>query len=155
MRFSEPGGSVPVAIRASPALGLSLHRDMNDAAQDRRLKVTLLVVLFGCLIFLPAAFYYGIFGVLTLVSAAVAVQHFIAVFRSRPDVCWGAGTMVRFRMSRLARFILGLWFAYFSAHLVVRGILKLPGSPYYLAGHAVFALLVALARWMDTGRFRL
>lgn len=127
---------------------------MNETTQNRRLKVTLLVVVFACLIFLPAVFYYGIFGMLTLVFTAVAVQHFIAAFNSRSDGCWGAGTMIRFRMSRLARFIVGLWFAYITAHLVIRGILKMPGSPYYLVGHGAFALLVALTRWMDTGRFR-
>lgn len=128
---------------------------VNASTQDKRLKITLLVVVGACFIFLPAAFYYGIFGVLTLVSAAVALQHFIVVFRSRPDVCWGAGTMVRFRMSRLSSFVVGLWFVYITAHIVIRGVLKLPASPYYLAGHAAFALLVALTRWMDTGRFRL
>jgi hypothetical protein len=109
----------------------------------------------ACFIFLPAVIYYGVFGALALVTAALALQHFIAVFRSRSDVCWGAGTMIRFRMSRLSRFLVGLWFVYITAHIVIRGILKLPGSPYYLAGHAAFALLGALTRWMDTGRFRL
>ena len=129
---------------------------MNETTPDhRRLKVTLLLIVLACFLFLPAAFYYGIFGVLTLASGALALQHFIAVFRARPDVCWGAGTMLRFRMSRLSRFIVGLWFVYITAHIVIRGILKLPSSPYYLAGHVAFALLVALTRWMDTGRFGL
>ncbi len=132
-----------------------LDRFMNEAPQDKRFRVTVLVVVFACLLFIPAAFYYGIAGVLTLVFAALAFQHFIAVFRSRPDVCWGAGTVIRFRMSRLSRFVLGLWLAYITAYIVIRFLLKMPGSPYYLAGHAAFALLVALTRWMDTGRFRL
>ena len=126
---------------------------MNATTQDKRRKVTLLVIVFACLIFLPTAFYYGIFGVLTLIPAALALQHFVAVFRSRTDVCWGAGTLIRFRMSRLSRFVVGLWLVYITAHVVIRGILRLPGSPYYLAGHAAFALLVALTRWRDTGRF--
>ena len=127
---------------------------MSSTTQDRRLKVTVLVLILACLLFLPVALYYGIFGVLALASAGLALQHFVTVFRSRTDVCWGAGTMVRFRMSRLSRFILALWFTYITAYIVIRGILKLPGSPYYLAGHAAFALLVAVTRWMDTGRFK-
>ena len=97
----------------------------------------------------------NIAGVLALVFAALALQHFIAVFRSQPDVCWGAGTVTRFRMSRLSRFVLALWFLYITACIVIRFLLKMPGSPYYLAGHAAFALLVVLTRWADTGRFRL
>jgi len=128
---------------------------MNETTRDQRFKVTLLLIVLVCFLFLPAAFYYGIFGVLTLASAALALQHFIAVFCYRPDVCWGAGFTVRFRMSRLSRCVVGLWFVYITAHIIIRGILKLPSSPYYLAGHAAFALLVALTRWMDTGRFRL
>lgn len=126
---------------------------MKATTDDRRPRVALLVVVFACLLFLPTAFYYGIFGVLALASAAVALQHFISVFRSRSDVCWGAGTMVRFRMSRFSRFVVGLWFVFITVHLVLRGLLKMPGSAYYLAGHAAFALLVALTRWRDTGRF--
>ena len=128
---------------------------MNETPQDKRFKITVLVLVLACFVFLPAAFYYGIAGVLTLVFAALALQHFIAVFRSQPDVCWGAGTMIRFRMSRLSRFAVGLWCAYIAANIVIRFILKLPGSPYYLAGHAALALVVALTRCMDTGRFRL
>ena len=128
---------------------------MNETPQDKRFKITMVVFVLACFLFIPAAFYYGIAGVLTLVSAALALQHFIAVFRSQPDVCWGAGTVIRFRMSRLSRFILGLWFVYITACIVIRLLLKMPGSPYYLAGHAAFALLVVLTRWMDTGRFRL
>jgi hypothetical protein len=126
---------------------------MNATAQDKRLKVALLVAVLACFIFVPVLLYYGIFGVLTLVSGALALQHILAVFRSRSDVCWGAGTMVRFRMSRLSRLILGLWLGYLTAHLLLRGLLKLPGSPYYLVAHAAFALLVAATRWRDTGRF--
>jgi hypothetical protein len=128
---------------------------MNETPQDKRFKFTVLVLVLACFLFIPAAFYYGIAGVLTLIFAALALQHFIAVFRSQPDVCWGAGTMIRFRMSRLSRFLVSLWCAYITAHIVIRFLLKMPGSPYYLAGHAAFALLAALTRWMDTGRFRL
>ena len=126
-----------------------------NASQDKRLKTTLIIAVIACFIFLPVAFYYGIFGILTFVSAAVALQHFIAVFRSRSraDECWGAGTKVRFRMSRLSRLVIGLWFMFITTHLIMRGLLKLPSSAYYLVGHAAFALLVAVARWMDTGRF--
>jgi hypothetical protein len=63
---------------------------MNKTTQDKRLKVTVLVLLLACSLFIPAAFSYGIAGVLTLAFAALALQHFAAVFRSRPDVCWGA-----------------------------------------------------------------
>lgn len=128
---------------------------MNETPKDKRFKITVLVLVFACFLFIPAAFYYGIAGVLTLVFAALALQHFIAVFRPQPDVCWGARTMSRFRMSRLSRFVLSLWLAFITANIVIRFLLKMPGSPYYLAGHAAFALLVALTRWMDTGRFRL
>jgi len=55
--------------------------------QHHRLKVTLLLIVLARFLFLPAAFYHGIFGVLTLACAALALQHFIAVFRARPDVC--------------------------------------------------------------------
>jgi len=40
--------------------------------------------------------------------------------------------------------------AYVTAPIVIRFLLKIPGSPYYVASHAAFALLVALTRWMDT-----
>jgi hypothetical protein len=128
---------------------------MNETPQDKRFKITVLVLVLACFVFIPTAFYYGIAGVLTLAFAALALEHFIAMFRSQPDVCWGAGTMIRSRMSRLSRFVLSLWFVYITAYIVIRFLLKMPGSPYYLAGHAAFALLVALTRWMDTGRFRL
>jgi hypothetical protein len=128
---------------------------MNQTVHENRFKIPAWILVLACLLFLPAVFYYGIAGILTLAFAALALQHFVAVFRSQPDVCWGAGTMTRFRMSRISRFVLALWFAYFAAYIVFRFILKMTGSPYYLVGHAVFMLLVVLTRWMDTGRFRL
>jgi hypothetical protein len=127
---------------------------MNATHQDKRLKMAIFLGFTVCGVLFPVAFYFGIFGVLTLIPAALALQHFIAVLRPRSDVCWGAGTMTRFRMSRLSSFVIGLWLAYITAYMVIRIFLKLPGSPYYLAGHAAFASLVALTRWMDTGRFR-
>ncbi len=128
---------------------------MSATNQNKRLMITIFVVLTVCGVLFPVALNFGIFGVFALITAAFALQHFIAVFRPRSDVCWGAGTMVRFRMSRLSSFVVGLWFVYITAHIVFRALLKMPGSPYCLAGHAAFALLVALTRWMDTGRFRL
>jgi hypothetical protein len=147
---SDALGPPPVICVVRP-----LDRAMNETPEEKRFKITVLLLVFACFLFIPAAFYYGIAGVLTLVFAALALQHLIAVFRSQPDVCWGAGTMIRFRMSRLSRFVLSLWFVYIMAYIFIRFLLKMPGSPYYLAGHAAFALLVALTRWMDTGRFRL
>ena len=126
----------------------------NATHQDKRLRMAVFLGLTVCGVLFPVAFYFGIFGVLTLLPAVLALQHFIAVLRPRSDVCWGAGTMTRFRMSRLSNFVIGLWLAYITAHMVIRIFLKLPGSPYYLIGHAAFALVVALTRWMDTGRFR-
>jgi hypothetical protein len=125
---------------------------MNATSQDKRAKITLFVVAFACLLLFPVAFYYGVFGALAVISAAAALQHFLPVFRSRPDVCWGAGTMVRFRMSRSSRLVVGLWFVFITVHIILRGVLKMPGSPYYLAGHAAFALVVTLTRWLDRGR---
>src|SRR5690349_9112828 len=105
---------------------------MNETPQDKRFKITVLILVFACFLLLPAIFYYGIAGVLILAFAALGLQHVIAAFRSRPDVCWGAGTMVRFRMSRLSSFFLGLWLAYIAACIVIRFILKMPtSSPYF------------------------
>ena len=64
--------------------------------------------------------------------------------------------MVRFRMSRLSSFFLGLWLIYIAACIVIRFILKTPtSSPYFWIGHAAFLLTIAFTRWMDTGKFRL
>src|SRR5689334_5142355 len=120
---------------------------MNATRQDKRLRMAAFLVLTVCGVLFPVAFYFGIFGVLTIVPAALALQQFIAVLRPRSDACWGAGTMTRFRMSRLSSFVVGLWLAYITAYMVIRVFLKMPGSPYYLAGHAAFALLVALTRF--------
>jgi hypothetical protein len=43
------------------------------------LKFAVLVI--ACFLFLPAVFYYGIAGALTLVFTAAAVQELVAVFR--------------------------------------------------------------------------
>jgi hypothetical protein len=124
---------------------------MNEPSQSKRLKFAVLVI--ACFLFLPAVFYYGIAGALTLVFTAAAVQELVAVFRPSRYVCWGAGTMVRFRMSRISHLVVGLWLTFVAVTIVARFIFKLPGSSYYLAGHGAFMLLVMATRWRDTGRF--
>jgi hypothetical protein len=126
---------------------------MSEASQDRRFKIAGIVLVFACFLFLPVLFYYGIAGALALVFAAAALQQLVALFRPSRYVCWGAGTMVRFRMSRISHLVLGLWLAFVAFTILARFILKLPSSPYFLVGHAGFALLVVAARWRDTGRF--
>ena len=38
---------------------------MTETPQDKRFKITVLVLVFACFLFIPAAFYYGIAGVLS------------------------------------------------------------------------------------------
>ena len=126
---------------------------MNETPQEKRFNITILILVFSCFLFLPSLFFYGIAGLMTLVFAALALQHLIATFRSRSDVCWGAGTMARFQMSRLSRFVLGLWLAYIAFSIARVFILKRrTQSDCYLAGHVLFAAAIMIVRWRDTGR---
>jgi len=128
---------------------------MNALAKDKRLMIALPVAVVVCFVLFPAAFTYGIFGTLALVFAAVSIQHLVSSFHRQPsrEVCWGAGTLRRSPMSRRSRLLIGLWCAVIAAHFVMRGLLKMPGSPFHFAIHVAFVLLIVMTRWRDTGRF--
>jgi hypothetical protein len=120
-----------------------------NAVPDR-LKLAIFIALTVCGIVFPLVLGYGIYGILSVVFAAAGLKFLIAAFRSRPDEHWET---CKFRMSRLSRLVVGLWFVFFAANLVTHGLMKLPNPVFYFVIHAVFMILVVLSRWRDTGRF--
>src|SRR3977135_3200310 len=100
--MGAPVCTFPRSTPRHPGRALGHFSTMSATHQDKRLRITIFIVLTVCGVLFPVAFNFGIFGVFALITAALALQHFIAVFRPRSDVCWGAGTMVRFRLSRLS-----------------------------------------------------
>jgi hypothetical protein len=127
---------------------------MNTPAQDQRLKIALLVAAFGCMIFLPAVFYYGISAIFILASVGGALIYLSAVFRSRAnrELCWGRGS--RIPMTRFSCLVTAALFGCVAAYFVIRDFFKTTDTHCLTITFFILAILSVASRWLDMRRCR-